>query len=167
MKTKPYYVLLFVVLMMAACQPKIKTEAVDVAAAEDAVIALLDDYHKAMKAGNVNDIMIFLDTEGLYCGTDPVELWDKDTLSNVMTEIMADSLFILDYSIDKRKIRVSVDGSTALVLEQFTMSALSEKMPIRFISHLVKADENWKIDFLSWSFIPKNEDIVKLNLALE
>ena len=166
MKTKPY-VLLFVVLMMAACQPKIKTEPVDVAAVEDAVIALLDNYHKAMKAGNVNDIMTFLNTEGLYCGTDPVELWDKETFSNMMTETMADSSFILDYSIDKRKIRVSVDGSTTLVLEQFTMNVLSEKIPIRLISHLVKIDENWKIDFFSWSFIPNNEDIVKLNLALE
>ena len=139
MKTKPY-VLLVVVLMMAACQPKTKTEPVDVVAAEDAVTAILDNYHEAMKAVNVNDIMTFLDNEGLYCGTDPVELWDKETLSNMMTETMADSSFTLDYSIDKRKIRVGVYGSTALVLEQFTMSALSEKMPIRFISHLVKID---------------------------
>ncbi len=120
-----------------------------------------------MKASNVNDIMTFLDNEGLYCGTDPVELWGKEALSNIMTETMADSSFTFDYSIDKRKIRVAVDGSTALVLEQFTMSALSEKIPIRFISHLVKTDENWKIDFMSWSFIPNNEDIAKLNKALE
>jgi len=120
-----------------------------------------------MKAGNVNNIMTFLDNEGLYCGTDPVELWDKETLSNSMTETFADSSFTLDYSIDKRKIRVGVDGSTALVLEQFTISVLSEKIPIRFISHLVKINENWMIDFISWSFVPDNEDIVKLNLALE
>ncbi len=166
MKTKPY-VLLFVVLMMAACQPKTEIEPVDVAAAEDAVIALLDNYHAAMIAGNVNDIMTLLDNKGLYCGTDPVEFWDKETLSDLTTEMMADSSFTLDYSVDKRKIRIAADGNTALVLEQFTMSALSEKMPIRFMSHLVKTDENWKIDFISWSFIPNNEDIAKLNKALE
>ena len=110
--------------------------------------------------------MTLLDNKGLYCGTDPVELWDKETLSDLMTETMADSSFTLDYSIDKRKIRIAADGNTALVLEQFTMSALSEKMPIRFMSHLVKTDENWKIDFISWSFIPNN-DIARLNKALE
>ena len=47
------------------------------------------------------------------------------------------------------------------------MNALSEKIPIRFISHLMKTDENWTIDFFSWSFIPLNEDIAKLNEALE
>lgn len=166
MKTKPY-VLIFVVLMMVACQPKIETKTVDVVAEENAVTTLLDNYHEAMYAGNVNEIMTLLENEGLYCGTDPLELWDKEALSNVMTETMADSSFTLDYSIDKRKIRVAADGNTALVLEQFTMSAFSEKMPIRFMSHLVKTDENWKIDFISWSFIPNNEDIARLNKALE
>jgi len=166
MKTKPY-VLLFVVLMMAACQPKTETVPVDIAAAEDAVTAIVDNYHEAVCAGNVNDIMPLLENKGLYCGTDPVELWDKETLLNFMTEYMADSSFTLDYSIDKRKIRVAADGRTALVLDQTTMNAVSEKIPIRFIFYLVKTDENWKIDFLSGSFIPNNEDIVKLNLALE
>ena len=166
MKTKPY-VLLIVVLMMAACQPKIETKTVDVAADENAVITILDNLHEAMNTGNVNNLKTLLDNEGLYCGTDPEELWDKETLTNVTTETLADSSFTFDYSIDKRKIRVAVDGSTALVLEQFTMSAFSEKIPIRCISHLVKTDENWKIDFVSWSFIPINEDIAKLNEALE
>lgn len=156
-----------VLVLFIGCQPKTETEPIDVAATEDSISAILDNYHEAMIAGNVDDIMTLLDNEGLYCGTDPVELLDKETLSNVMTEAMADSSFTLDYSIDKRKIRVAVDGSTALVLEQFTMSALSEKIPIRLISHLVKTDENWKIDFMSWSFIPSNEDIAKLNKALE
>ena len=166
MKTKPY-LLLSVILMMAACQPQIKTEPVDVAAAEAAVFALLDNYHNSMKASNSNDLMNLLDTDGLYCGTDPVELWNKETLSNMMTEAMADSSFIFDYSIDKRIIRVAAEGTTALVLEQFTISVFSEKIPIRFVTHVVKTDETWMIDFFSWSFIPNNEDIAKLNKALE
>ena len=156
-----------VLVLFIGCQTNTKTEHVDLTATEEAITTILDNYHEAMIAGNVDDIMTLLDNEGLYCGTDPVELWDKETLSNAMTEAMADSSFTLDYSIDKRKIRVAVDGSTALVLEQFKMSVLSEKIPIRFISHLVKTDENWKIDFISWSFIPNNEDIAKLNSALE
>ena len=166
MKTKTY-VLFFVVLMMAACQPKTETEPVDIAAAEEAVSLKLDNFHVSIKAGNANDMMALLDNEGLYCGTDPIELWDKESLSNLMTESMADSSFSLDYSIENRKIRIAADGYTAIVLEQYTMNVLSEKMPVRFVSHLVKTDENWMIDFISWSFIPKNEDIATLNKALE
>ncbi|MCK5368420.1 MAG: hypothetical protein KAQ62_07695, partial [Cyclobacteriaceae bacterium] len=77
MKTKPY-VLLIVVLMMAACQPKIETKTVDVAADENAVITILDNLQEAINAGNVNNMRTLLDREGLYCGTDPEELWDKE-----------------------------------------------------------------------------------------
>ena len=153
--------------MMAACQPKTETEPVDIAAAEDAVSVILDNFSIAMKAGNANDMMALLDNEGLYCGTDPGEFWDKEALAELMTETMADSSFAFDFSIDERKIRVAAGGNTALVLEQYTMNALSEKMPVRFVSHLVKTDETWMIDFISWSFIPKNEDIATLNKALE
>ena len=166
MKTKAF-LLLLVVLMMAACQPKTQPEPVDMAAAEDAVNAILDNFHEAMNAGNSDNTMTFLDSEGLYCGTDPGELWGKEIFSDMMTKSMADTSFELDYSIDERKIRLAADGSSALVLEQFKLSLISEKMPVRFVSHLVKTDENWMIDFFSWSFIPLNEDIASLNKALE
>ena len=65
MKTKSY-VLIFVVLMMVACQPKIETKTVDVAAEENAVTTLLDNFHEAMNAGNVNNLKTLLDNEGLY-----------------------------------------------------------------------------------------------------
>jgi hypothetical protein len=166
MKTKPFLIL-FALLVMVACQPKTEMEPVDVEAVKDAVTSILDNYHAAMIAGNVDDCMSLLENKGLYCGTDPIELWDKDTLSNEMTKAMADTSFTINYDIDKRIIRVASDGKTALVLEQFTMSMLSEKIPIRFISHMLKTDENWMIDFLSWSFVPHNEDIAKLNNAFE
>lgn len=166
MKTKPF-VLLLIVLLMAGCQPKIQTDTVDIAAAEDAVSVILDNFHKAMMAGNVENIMSFLNDEGLYCGTDPTELWDKESLSKMMAESMADTSLVFDYSVDKRKISVDVDGNTALVLEQFSMSALSEKMPIRLITHFVNTEDVWMMEFFSWSFVPYNEDLAKLNAALE
>ena len=166
MKSKPYLILT-TLLVMVACQPKTELEPVDVGAAEAAVTSILDNYHAAMIAGNANECMSFLENKGLYCGTDPKELWDKETISNAMTEAMADTSFTINYAIDKRIIRIAGDGKTALALEQFTMNALSEKIPIRLISHLMKTDENWTIDFISWSFVPLNEDIAKLNEALE
>jgi hypothetical protein len=166
MKSKPYLIL-FTLLVMAACQPKTELEPVDIGAAEVAVTSILDNYHAAMIAGNASDCMSFLENKGLYCGTDPIELWDKETFSNAITEAMADTSFSINYAIDKRIIRIAGDGKTALALEQFTMNAISEKIPIRLISHLMKTDENWTIDFISWSLIPLNEDIAKLNKALE
>jgi len=43
----------------------------------------------------------------------------------------------------------------------------SPKMAIRMVYHAVKSGENWKFDFISWSFVPRNEDIGKINKALE
>ena len=166
MKSNPYLII-FTLLVMVACQPKADLEPVDIGAAEVAVTSILDNYHAAMIAGNADDCISFLENNGLYCGTDPMELWDKEAFSIGIKEAIADTAFTLNYNIDKRIIRVGVDGNTALALEQFTMTWLSEKIPIRYISHLVKTDESWIIDFFSWSFIPLNEDIAKLNIALE
>ena len=44
---------------------------------------------------------------------------------------------------------------------------ISQKMPVRMVSHLVKSGNDWLIDFISISFIPNNEDLGKLNKALE
>ena len=169
MKTKPY-VLLFVVLMMAACQPKTEIESVDPDAAEDDVTVVLDNYIEAFSALNFDDILVLLDSAGLYCGTDPAELWDKAGLANVWeewTETMAGESFEMNYSLIDRKIRVAPDGKSALVLEQFTMTTFGEKLPVRAIFHLINIDENWMIDFISWSLVPYNEDVSKLKKALE
>jgi hypothetical protein len=34
------------------------------------------------------------------------------------------------------------------------------------VCHAAKTDDAWKFDFISWSFIPRNEDIEKINKAL-
>jgi hypothetical protein len=47
------------------------------------------------------------------------------------------------------------------------MKPFSQKIPVRMVYHLVKNDESWLFDFISWSFIPNNEDIAKLNAALD
>ncbi|HBE41800.1 MAG TPA: hypothetical protein DDW27_11465, partial [Bacteroidales bacterium] len=59
------------------------------------------------------------------------------------------------------------DGNSAIVVEQYIMPFLSSKIPLRNVYNAVKTNDNWMIDFISWSFIPKNEDISKLNKAVE
>jgi hypothetical protein len=79
---------------------------------------------------------------------------------------MSDTSMNFNYSVDKREIRIAADGNSAIALEQFYMKVMTQKIPCRLIFHVVKSGDNWMIDFLSWSLIPKNEDLVKLDNAL-
>jgi hypothetical protein len=47
------------------------------------------------------------------------------------------------------------------------MSLICPKIPVRWVFHLIKTGDNWLIDFFSLSLIPDNEDIGKINKALE
>jgi uncharacterized protein (TIGR02246 family) len=162
---KIYYLMVVATIMLVSCQPK--TVPVDSAATKIAVTTLLDKYNSAWNAKDVSSLTALLTDDGLFCGTDPSELMDKKTLSNGWTQAMSDTSMNFNYSIDKREIRIAADGNSAIALEQFYMKAMSQKMPARLIFHVVKSGDNWMIDFLSWNFIPKNEDLEKLYKALE
>jgi ketosteroid isomerase-like protein len=150
-----------------ACQPKTKIVPVDTEAAKTAISALFDKYNSAFNAKDLNTLTVVLTDDVLCCGTDPSEFWNKKQMSDGWAQAFADTSLKINYSIDRRDIRVAADGNSALVVEQYVMKAISSKIPVRSIYHAVKAGENWMIDFISWNFIPKNEDIVKLNKALE
>lgn len=59
------------------------------------------------------------------------------------------------------------DGNSAIAFEQMVLKPFSHKLPVRTVYHLVKANNIWLFDFTSVGFIPKNEDIDRLNKALE
>jgi len=164
---KTFYVMLVAVMIITACQTKTKIVPVDTAAAKVAVTAVLDMYNSAMKAKDVNALMKLLTDDGLYCGTDSKELLNKADLSNMMNQSFADTTLVIDYSIDKREIRIAADGNSAIAVEQMFLKAFSQKIPIRMVYHLIKNNDNWLFDFVSWNFIPNNEDLGKLNKALE
>jgi uncharacterized protein (TIGR02246 family) len=164
---KTIYIFSIAVILITACQPKSETVAVDTSAAKIAVTTLLDKYNSAWNAKDVSTLTALLTDDGLFCGTDPSELMDKKTLSAGWTQAMSDTSMNYNYSVDKREMRIAADGNSAIALEQFYMKAICPKIPVRLIFHLVKSGDNWMIDFLSWALIPKNEDIGKLNIALE
>jgi len=164
---KTIYIFSIAVIIITACQPKTKIVAVDTKAAKAAISALFDKYNSAFKAKDTNTLLAALTDDVLGCGTDPLEFWNKKQISDGWTQYFADTSLKITYSIDRREIRVAADGNSALVVEQYVMSVMSPNIPIRSIYHAVKAGENWMLDFISWNFIPKNEDIVKLNKALE
>jgi uncharacterized protein (TIGR02246 family) len=164
---RTFYLMLVAVMIITACQPKTKIVPVDTAAAKVAVTTVLDKYNSAFKAKDVNAILTLLTDDGLYCGTDSKELMDKASLSNMMNQTLADTSLKVNYSVDKREIRIAADGNSAIAVEQMFFKAFSQKMPMRMVYHLVKNGDNWLFDFVSWNFIPNNEDLGKLNKALE
>ena len=86
---------------------------------------------------------------------------------NTVKKMLANPELKIDIKVDKREIRISKDGNSAIAFEQMFLTPYSQKIPVRTVYHLVKENDNWLIDFISTGFIPKNEDIDKLNKALE
>jgi hypothetical protein len=81
--------------------------------------------------------------------------------------MFANTALKIDVTVDKREIRIARDSNSAIALEQMFMQPFSQKIPVRTVYHLVKDNNTWLIDFTSTGFIPNNEDIGKLNKALE
>ena len=90
----------------------------------------------------------FLSDEGLFLGTDPLEFWSKQRVIEEVTKMSQDTAVDANYTVDKREIRVSSDGQTALVIEQSVVPFIG-KIPVRTIGHAVMKDGQWKIDFYS------------------
>jgi ketosteroid isomerase-like protein len=160
---KPLYGIIVAVMLITACQPK--TPTVDIAAAKDAVTKTLEKYHSALNNRDANTANSLIAADGLFCGTDSKEFWDTPAFTKEMTQMLADTVNAMKYSIDKREIRLAADGNSAISIEQCIVKNM--KIPLRMVSHLVKAGKDWKFDFFSASLIPNNEDLGKLNKALE
>jgi hypothetical protein len=112
-------------------------------------------------------MMALLTDDVLSCRSDSKEFWNKTDLYNNIIQVFADTSLKTDITIDKREIRIAKDGNSAIALEQMFMKPFSEKLPVRTVYHLVKVNDIWLLDFTSVAFIPNNEDIDKLNKALE
>ena len=163
--------LLFMLLALSfvACQqPQIQApppKPVDFDAAKKEVTAVLDTYHGSMKAKNASQMADLFAEDGLYCGTDPNELWDKEAFDDYLRKAFADTGIATAYTVERRKVRISKDGSSAVTLEQF-IDPSSPKILVRVVSHLIKDSVNWRIDFTSWALVPNNDVLTKINDAV-
>jgi ketosteroid isomerase-like protein len=160
-------VLFTVAMVFNSCQTKTKALQADLTAAKVAVTKVLDTHWSAVKAKDVNAVVALFANDILSCGTDSEEFWNKTDMHNNIRQMFADSSLKIDITIDKREIRIANDGNSAIALEQIYLIPYSHKIPVRNIYHLVKVNDIWQFDFTSVSFIPDNEDIGKLNKALE
>jgi len=167
MKKIDCLIMVLFLVLLAGCQPKTKIEPVDLVAAKNAIHIQLDNLHQSSRDKDIDFLKAVLTDDVLCCGTDPGEFWDKEQVIGINLNMFENESIVYDYSIDKREIRVGPDGHSAICVEQFTWNFLSQKIPIRLVHHFIKVDNDWKVDFLSWSLIPLNADLEKLNKALE
>ncbi len=156
---------LFLLLLSMEIQAKNKTA--DLKAAQTEVNVLMDRYTNSLKSKNAKALSELLTEDGQFYGTDPTESFCKLALIETWTQMFADKSTDLTYSLDKREIRVSPEGKSALIVEQFSLKGVTPRIPWRMVSHALKSGKNWKFDFISWNLTPRNEDIAKLNQALD
>ena len=126
----------------------------------------MDKYQEAYNTRNVSVLSTLLADNGVYCGTAPGEIFEKQNVIDLWEEVFADTTLNLEYSRDVREISIANDGKSAMVVERISV-AWSPKIQARQTFHLVENNDGWIIDFVSWAFLIKNEDVGKLNAALE
>jgi uncharacterized protein (TIGR02246 family) len=139
----------------------------DINESKEAVNSILEAHLAAVRAKDADAVIALVTDDFLSCGTDPDEFWNKTEMYNTIKQMFANPELKIDISVDKREIRIARDGKTAIAFEQMFMAPFSQKLASRTVYHLVKDKDTWQIDFTSTGFIPKNEDIDKLNKALE
>jgi hypothetical protein len=162
-----YSIAFLATMIVAGCQPKTIVPVVNKEAEKDAIVVLLNKYLTAVNNKDMAIMETLFTDDGLYCGTDPTEVIDKQTMLKLKQQNSTDMSRDYTYTVEKREIRLSPDGLSAIILEQFVIPGLAPNMPVRLIFGAIKKGDNWIFDFVSWSFIPNNADIEKINKALE
>jgi len=164
---KKTYCFVIVATMLLACQPKNQPVTVDLATFKTEVNTLMETYLTAWNARDVNTLSSLITDGGMFCGTDPDEIMDKKNIADAWTQAFADTAFNSTFTVNKREIRMESNGNSAIVMEQYLANPYTPKIPWRLVCRAVKTANGWKLDFISWNLIPENEDIPKLNKALE
>lgn len=161
-----YFLTILALILVAGCQPKAETESVDLNAINDTVNQLVDMYQDAWNNKDIDVFIALVSDDGLFFGSDPSEQMDKAGLIKMYSELFADTTDF-SYTSMMRKIKLSDDGKSAFVIEHISLAGWSPLIQMRQTFSFVNTDDNWIIDYLSWAFIARNEDMQKLNKALE
>jgi SnoaL-like domain len=127
---------------------------------------IADKYLEAWNAKDINTLDQMTADDGEYYGSDPEEIMDKPALLQMYSSFFEDPTSSYKYTVELRKIRITPDANEAIIMERIIFPEWSAKMPMCQTTHLINTNGNWKIDFISWGFIIKNDDVVKVNEIL-
>ena len=166
MKKTPLLILV-VVMLMTSCQQKPVTVAVDPVAIKAELVTFMDEFNAAYMALDINKITALCNDNALFLGTDPSEFWNKQQITDLFLAQASDSTMKMEFKLDKREIMVAADGKSAIIVEQYFVPLISTKIQVRCIDKVVKVNDKWMFDFISWNIVARNEDIPLLNAALK
>lgn len=168
MKTKILFAIL-AIIVVAGCQPKNQDKPdkpADLESVKDSITLVMDNYYKAFNSKDLETYSTLLADDGWFCGTDPDEFWNKNEVVDLMKQQFADTSFNWKISPDKKEIKVASDGKSAIIVNQYLITEISPKIPVREITHINKTKNKWLISFTCYNFITENENVDKLNKAL-
>lgn len=153
------------VVMLTSCQPKPGNDSFDEAAAREEINKTIDKMYLAYNTKDITILTPLLAAKGLFIGTDPDEVWDKDSYVGILTRLFADTAYKPEIKAEKREILFDEHGNTAIVTDQFN-SFMIKNIPLRQVCRMVKSEDKWLCDFSAIALIPENEDVQKLSDAL-
>ena len=156
---------LTLLVIFFSCNTAPKSEPVDLAAEEAAIKEVFETLFKAIEDRDIDLLASVLTDNGVFMGTDPGELFPKDTVVASWSQLMQMPEIPPLEHISEPFIRIQPDGKTAIVARQYTWN-LFTTIPLRQTFWMVKRDSLWLIDFFDFSFIPYNEQIPALNAAV-
>lgn len=174
MKTNFLFAIL-ALIFVAGCQPKVEEKqekevkqerTVDLESLKDSISLVMDNYYKAYNSKDLETYSNLLADDGFFCGTDPGEFWSKNEVVDMVKQQFADTTFNWTFSPEKQEIKLSSDGRSAIIVNQYVVTELSPKIPLREITHLIKTENRWVINFTCYNFITENDNVEKLNKAL-
>ncbi len=161
---KKFYILsILAVLFISGCSKDDDEDIVDINAIKAAIEQLSDQYLEAWNNKDLNKLDQLTADNGEYYGSDPSEIMDKEALLAMYSLFFEDTTSSYLYTVNLRKVRVSPDGNSAIIMERITFPEWSPKMPMCQTMHLENSGGYWKIDFICWGFIIKNEDVPMVN----
>lgn len=136
--------------------------------AEKAIEAQLN---KAMKATAGKDFTafrsVFTDDVKIY-GTDPGEApFETDAAMKSMEDLFAMEEMKVSFDLQHRDIIMSPDATSAIAVEQGFHSILSKNMQARAVYQFHKINDEWLCSFYSVAMIPLNENLPKVDKAVE
>lgn len=152
----------FMLVFAMACQ-RPQTESIDPGAEKEAIKAMVKQFEACT---STDTLATFLTDDALVTGTAPAELWTKQQMIDMWHEYFEGMVPEHTY-LRENTVKVAADGKSATVIEEYIMPVMSPKLQARHGLHLVKIGGNWMIDFINISFIPKNEDISKIDEVIE
>jgi ketosteroid isomerase-like protein len=156
---------LIVLSLFFACNTAPEPEPVNLAAEEVAISEVFKTMYKSIDDRNIDLLASVFADDGVFMGTDPTELFPKDTIVALWAQMMQMPEIPPFEFISEPFIRIHPDGKTAVVSQQYHWD-LFTPIPLRQTFWMVKRDSVWLIDFFDFSFIPYNEQISTLNAAV-